>query len=83
MARGKRGVKFPGRASGEGRRPSISSISASDDQHSAAEQMDKIQEVCLSLAPSRPHMKHTQPISPTRPSPSTAPPTQDTTPDPR
>lgn len=50
MARGKRGVKFPGRANGEGRRPSISDVSAGEEpSQNAAAQLDKIQEVCLSL----------------------------------
>ncbi|KAL2104843.1 hypothetical protein VUR80DRAFT_9474 [Thermomyces stellatus] len=45
MARGKRGVKFPGRANGEGRRPSFSDMSASEDPaQNAPAQLDNIQE---------------------------------------
>lgn len=49
MARGKRGVKFPGRANGEGRRPSFSDASAGEEAHKAAVQLADIAEVSSSL----------------------------------
>lgn len=52
MGRGKRGVKFPGRTNGEGRRASFSDVSVSEDPsaQNTETQLDKIQEVC-SLSP--------------------------------
>lgn len=45
MARGKRGVKFPGRANGEGRRPSFSDVSAGEDAQKSGVQLANIAEV--------------------------------------
>lgn len=53
----RRGVKFPGRANGEGRRASFSDVSVSEDPSAQnTEQLDKVEEVCPS--PSRYHEPH-------------------------
>ena len=65
MARGKRGVKFPGRANGEGRRPSFSDLSASEDpSQSAAKQLDNIQEVGTPYFLYTERKKHTPSVVP-------------------